>query len=65
MCCSQGRAQGQMMLAEGVNPALIENVARHAGMPVGPLECIDGTSEATLVCTCFEEGGDQVLVWLQ
>lgn len=29
------------MLAEGVNPALIENVAKHAGMPVGPLAVTD------------------------
>lgn len=29
------------MLAEGINPALIENVAKHAGMPVGPLAVTD------------------------
>ena len=28
--------EGINMLSEGINPALIENVARHAGMPVGP-----------------------------
>ncbi|MFQ6005121.1 MAG: 3-hydroxyacyl-CoA dehydrogenase NAD-binding domain-containing protein [Woeseia sp.] len=33
--------EGIAMLAEGVNPALIENVARHAGMPVGPLAVTD------------------------
>ncbi len=33
--------EGIIMLAEGVKPALIENVARHAGMPVGPLEVTD------------------------
>ena len=33
--------EGIRMLAEGVNPALIENVARHAGMPVGPLAVTD------------------------
>jgi 3-hydroxyacyl-CoA dehydrogenase/enoyl-CoA hydratase/3-hydroxybutyryl-CoA epimerase len=33
--------EGITMLAEGVNPALIENVARHAGMPVGPLAVTD------------------------
>lgn len=32
------------MLAEGINPALIENVARHAGMPVGPLAVTDEVS---------------------
>jgi 3-hydroxyacyl-CoA dehydrogenase/enoyl-CoA hydratase/3-hydroxybutyryl-CoA epimerase len=29
--------EGMAMLAEGVNPALIENAAKMAGMPVGPL----------------------------
>ena len=33
--------EGILMLAEGINPALIENVARHAGMPVGPLAVTD------------------------
>jgi 3-hydroxyacyl-CoA dehydrogenase/enoyl-CoA hydratase/3-hydroxybutyryl-CoA epimerase len=33
-----------MMLAEGVNPALIENVSKHAGMPVGPLAVTDEVS---------------------
>ena len=32
------------MLAEGVNPALIENVAKHAGMAVGPLAVTDEVS---------------------
>lgn len=36
--------EGIMMLAEGVNPALIENVSRHAGMPVGPLAVTDEVS---------------------
>ncbi len=36
--------EGMAMLAEGVRPALIENVARHAGMPVGPLEVTDEVS---------------------
>jgi len=29
------------MLAEGVKPALVENMARMAGMPVGPLAAVD------------------------
>jgi len=33
--------EGIMMLAEGIKPALIENVARQAGMPVGPLAVTD------------------------
>ncbi len=36
--------EGINLLAEGVNPALIENVARHAGMPVGPLAVTDEVS---------------------
>lgn len=36
--------EGISMLAEGVNPALIENVAKHAGMPVGPLAVTDEVS---------------------
>jgi len=33
--------EGMAMLQEGVNPALIENVAKRAGMPVGPLAVAD------------------------
>lgn len=33
--------EGQAMLLEGVTPALIENAARMAGMPVGPLAVTD------------------------
>ncbi|HEX7062766.1 MAG TPA: 3-hydroxyacyl-CoA dehydrogenase NAD-binding domain-containing protein [Woeseiaceae bacterium] len=36
--------EGIRMLAEGVNPALIENVAKQAGMPVGPLAVTDEVS---------------------
>ncbi len=36
--------EGCAMLAEGIPPAAIENAARQAGMPVGPLEVIDQTS---------------------
>jgi 3-hydroxyacyl-CoA dehydrogenase/enoyl-CoA hydratase/3-hydroxybutyryl-CoA epimerase len=39
--------QGQMMLAEGVNPALIENAARFNGSPMGPLETLDSISLET------------------
>ncbi len=34
-------SEGIMMLAEGVKPALIENAAKMAGMPVGPLAVTD------------------------
>lgn len=33
--------EGHTMLLEGVPPAMIENVARQAGMPVGPLSLTD------------------------
>jgi 3-hydroxyacyl-CoA dehydrogenase/enoyl-CoA hydratase/3-hydroxybutyryl-CoA epimerase len=34
-------SEGIMMLSEGVKPALIENAAKMAGMPVGPLAVTD------------------------
>lgn len=37
-------SEGTRMLAEGVNPALIENAAKMAGMPVGPLAVSDEVS---------------------
>jgi len=36
--------EGALLLTEGVAPALIENVARRAGMPVGPLAVSDEVS---------------------
>ncbi|MBV0890642.1 enoyl-CoA hydratase/isomerase family protein [Paracoccus sp. Z118] len=36
--------EGVRMVAEGVNPTLIENAARMVGMPLGPLQLIDETS---------------------
>ena len=39
--------QGQRMLAEGVNPALIENAAGFNGSPMGPLETLDSISLET------------------
>ncbi len=36
--------EGMTMMAEGINPALIENVAKQAGMPVGPLAVADEVS---------------------
>jgi 3-hydroxyacyl-CoA dehydrogenase/enoyl-CoA hydratase/3-hydroxybutyryl-CoA epimerase len=37
-------AEGHFMLLEGVPPAMIENTARMAGMPVGPLSLNDETA---------------------
>ncbi len=36
--------EGEIMLAEGVPPALIENAGKLAGMPVGPLALADETA---------------------
>jgi 3-hydroxyacyl-CoA dehydrogenase/enoyl-CoA hydratase/3-hydroxybutyryl-CoA epimerase len=36
--------EGMCMLEEGIPAPVIENAARQAGMPVGPLEVIDATS---------------------
>lgn len=40
-CVGKYLTEGNYMLAEGVPPALIENLARQAGMPVGPLALYD------------------------
>ncbi len=40
-CVGAYLLEGHAMLAEGVPPAMIENVARMAGMPVGPLALND------------------------
>ena len=36
--------EGIRMVAEGVNPTLIENAAKLMGMPLGPLQLVDETS---------------------
>ncbi len=40
-CVTAYLREGHLMLAEGVPPAMIDNVARMAGMPVGPLALND------------------------
>jgi len=40
-CVGNYLLEGHLMLAEGVPPAMVENVARMAGMPVGPLTLND------------------------
>ena len=40
-CFGTYTREGLAMLAEGIAPALIENVGRMAGMPMGPLEVTD------------------------
>jgi 3-hydroxyacyl-CoA dehydrogenase/enoyl-CoA hydratase/3-hydroxybutyryl-CoA epimerase len=36
--------EGVRMVAEGVEPALVENAAKQLGMPLGPLQLVDETS---------------------
>jgi 3-hydroxyacyl-CoA dehydrogenase/enoyl-CoA hydratase/3-hydroxybutyryl-CoA epimerase len=40
-CVGTFPGEGVAMLGEGIHPAMIENVARMAGMPMGPLELMD------------------------
>jgi 3-hydroxyacyl-CoA dehydrogenase / enoyl-CoA hydratase / 3-hydroxybutyryl-CoA epimerase len=41
--------EGMNMLAEGIAPAIIENVGRMAGMPMGPLEVSDSVGIDTML----------------
>jgi 3-hydroxyacyl-CoA dehydrogenase / enoyl-CoA hydratase / 3-hydroxybutyryl-CoA epimerase len=43
-CFGTYTAEGAAMLAEGIDPALIENAGKLAGMPVGPLAVSDEVS---------------------
>ncbi|MCS6821790.1 MAG: 3-hydroxyacyl-CoA dehydrogenase NAD-binding domain-containing protein [Microscillaceae bacterium] len=43
-CFGTYTAEGMEMLAEGINPILIENAGKMAGMPVGPLAVSDEVS---------------------
>jgi 3-hydroxyacyl-CoA dehydrogenase/enoyl-CoA hydratase/3-hydroxybutyryl-CoA epimerase len=40
-CFGTYTQEGMQMLAEGIKPAIIENVGRQCGMPMGPLEVSD------------------------
>jgi 3-hydroxyacyl-CoA dehydrogenase / enoyl-CoA hydratase / 3-hydroxybutyryl-CoA epimerase len=40
-CFGTYTAEGMEMLMEGIKPAIIENVGRQAGMPMGALEVSD------------------------
>jgi 3-hydroxyacyl-CoA dehydrogenase/enoyl-CoA hydratase/3-hydroxybutyryl-CoA epimerase len=50
--------QGQRMLAEGVNPALIENGAAFNGSPMGPLETLDSISLETAYHAAAQQKAD-------
>ncbi|TJZ91077.1 3-hydroxyacyl-CoA dehydrogenase [Paracoccus gahaiensis] len=67
--------EGIRMLAEGVNPTLIENAAKMMGMPLGPLQLVDETSidlgvkiaKATRAAMgdAYPDGAvDEVLFWM-
>ena len=67
--------EGIRMVAEGVEPALVENAARMVGMPLGPLQLVDETSidlgvkiaKATRAAMgdAYPDGAvDTVLFWL-
>lgn len=51
--------EGCAMLAEGIPAAVIENAAKLAGMPVGPLAVIDETSLSLSVQVMEEEAADR------
>ncbi len=46
-CFSTYTREGLLMVAEGLSPALVENVGRMAGMPMGPLEVMDSVGVDT------------------
>ncbi|PWE32325.1 3-hydroxyacyl-CoA dehydrogenase [Maritimibacter sp. 55A14] len=67
--------EGIRMLAEGVEPALVENAARRVGMPLGPLQLVDETSidlgvkiakatRAAMGDAYPDEAVDEVLFWM-
>ncbi|MBK4215915.1 enoyl-CoA hydratase/isomerase family protein [Paracoccus caeni] len=67
--------EGVRMVAEGVNPVLIENAAKLMGMPLGPLQLVDETSidlgvkiakatRAAMGDAYPDSAVDEVLFWL-
>ncbi|WP_430463072.1 3-hydroxyacyl-CoA dehydrogenase NAD-binding domain-containing protein [Tabrizicola sp.] len=68
--------EGIRMVAEGVEPALVENAAKLVGMPLGPLQLVDETSidlgvkiaKATRAAMgdAYPDGAvDDVLFWME
>lgn len=58
-CFSSFMNEGMYLLDEGIAPALIENAARRAGMPMGPLAIADAVT-LDLACS-IKEGEKQAL----
>ncbi len=67
--------EGIRMVAEGVEPALVENAAKLVGMPLGPLQLVDETSidlgvkiakatKAAMGADYPDEAVDRVLFWM-
>lgn len=67
--------EGVRMVAEGVNPVLIENAAKMLGFPLGPLQLVDETSidlgvkiakatKAAMGESYPDSAVDEVLFWL-
>ncbi len=67
--------EGIRMVAEGVEPALIENAAKLVGMPLGPLQLVDETSvdlgvkiakatKAAMGDDYPDDAVDEVLFWM-
>ncbi len=67
--------EGIRMVAEGVEPALVENAAKLVGMPLGPLQLVDETSielgvkiakatKAAMGDDYPDEAVDKVLFWM-
>ena len=57
--------EGHLLLAEGVPPAMIENVAKMAGMPVGPLSLTDeiGVDLAWKILQATKkDGGTEIII---
>ena len=73
-CFGTYTREGLAMLAEGTYPALIENVGRMAGMPMGPLEVMDSVGLDTALRITREtrkelnieraDPGEEILAWL-
>jgi 3-hydroxyacyl-CoA dehydrogenase/enoyl-CoA hydratase/3-hydroxybutyryl-CoA epimerase len=67
--------EGIRMVAEGVEPALVENAAKLVGMPLGPLQLVDETSidlgvkiakatKAAMGADYPDDAVDKVLFWM-
>ncbi|MEO9651123.1 MAG: 3-hydroxyacyl-CoA dehydrogenase NAD-binding domain-containing protein [Roseobacter sp.] len=68
--------EGIRMVAEGVEPALIENAAKLVGMPLGPLQLVDETSidlgakiaratKAAMGTDYPDDAVDEVIFWME